>query len=57
MALTKSFEITQDGKWLSFLGFDLKGEAKPYRLQIKTAEEASQLAEGIRAEVDVMKGE
>jgi hypothetical protein len=57
MALTDKFEVTLEGKKISFLGFDLKGAPKPHTMQIKTEEEAEKFVKAIRAEVEAMKKE
>lgn len=57
MTISTSFNPTQQGNVIKFLGFDLNGKPGPYSMKVKTATDAGNIVDALKEEVEALKKE
>lgn len=57
MTISSKFDPSAQGAFVKFLGFDLNGKPGPYSLRVKTASDATNVANKLKAEVEAIKAE
>jgi nucleoporin NUP2 len=57
MGILPSFDPIVEGKFIRFVGFDTTGKPRPYAVQVKTPQAASELGGKMKAEVEALKRE